>query len=371
MGIFSVFLCRLGHCRIGVLHAILFEGRFPMAIPTWCHDGTALDLLRVARSQPKDPVHRQNLATWLKDNGHRRGDPDSLALSKALLDSFQSGKLVLLPKETAQRLHPFVGALHGWLHGVQDNSDKVARLWLLPPHSIELDPGVWLEMLTIPAGTFMMGTPGDEDYRDYEEKLHEVAFTQPFLIGKYPVTQSQWYAVMGHHPSHFKGPSLPVEMVSWDNAQSFCKKVQKKTGQIVALPAEAQWEYACRAGTRTPFHFGRVLNGKQANCDGNEPYGNIKTGPSLEKTSPVGSYLPNAWGLYDMHGNVLEWCQDWQRAYQIGAFKPSHWIIEDECRILRGGSWGCDPVDCRAGFRGGETPNEYDSSSGFRIIQSL
>ena len=161
-----------------------------MAVPTWCHDGTALDLLRVARSQPKDPLPRQILAAWLQDNAVATGDEDSCDLSEALQKSFSTDKLVLFPPETAQRLHPFVGALQGWFHGVQDNSDEVARLWLLAPHSIELAPGIWLELQLIPAGTFLMGSPAEEEDRDKDETQQEVTLTQPFLIGKYPVTQA-------------------------------------------------------------------------------------------------------------------------------------------------------------------------------------
>ena len=199
-----------------------------MAIPTWCHDGTALDLLRVARSQPKDPLPRQILASWLQDNAVATGDEDSCDLSEALQKSFSTDKLVLLPPETAQRLHPFVGALQGWFHGVQDNSDEVARLWLLAPHSIELAPGIWLELQLIPAGTFLMGSPAEEEDRDEDETQQEVTLTQPFLIGKYPVTQAQWQAVMGNNPSRFQGDNLPVERVSWDDARELCEKIREK-----------------------------------------------------------------------------------------------------------------------------------------------
>ena len=310
-----------------------------MAIPTWCHDGTALDLLRVARSQLKDPLPRQILASWLQDNAVATGDEDGCDLSEALLKSFSIDKLVLLPPETAQRLYPFVGALQGWFHGVQDNSDKVARLWLLAPHSIELAPGVWLELQPIPAGTFLIGSPETEKARGEDETRHEVTLTQPFLIGKYPVTQAQWRAVMGSNPSYFQGANLPVENVSWDDAQSFCVKVHEKTGHTVCLPTDAQWEYSCRAGTSTPFHFGQELNGTQANCDGNYPYGTTQKGPYLGKTSPVGSYPANAWGLYDMHGNVWEWCQDWYSDYpKQSVTDPRGPEVGSNC-VSRGGCW--------------------------------
>ncbi len=342
-----------------------------MAIPTWCHDGTALDLLRVARSQLKDPLPRQILASWLQDNAVATGDEDSCDLSEALQKSFSTDKLVLLPPETAQRLHPFVGALQGWFHGVQDNSDEVARLWLLEPNSMELASGVWMELQRIPAGTFLMGTPKAEKKRDKDETRHEVTLTQPFLIGKYPVTQAQWQAVMENTPSYFEGDNLPVENVSWDDAQSFCVKVHEKTGHTVCLPTEAQWEYSCRAGTSTPFHFGQELNGTQANCDGNYPYGTTQKGPYLKKTSPVGSYPGNAWGLHDMHGNVWEWCQDWYGDYHKGPIRDPECGSNGEHRVLRGGSWNSSAGSCRAGRRLRSSPVYHDDYCGFRLLLPL
>ena len=342
-----------------------------MAIPTWCHDGTALDLLRVARSQPKDPLPRQILASWLQDNGVAIGDEDSCDLSEALLKSFSTDKLVLLPPETAQRLDPFVGALQGWFHGVQDNSDAVARLWLLAPHSIELAPGVWLELQPIPAGTFLIGSPETEKARGEDETRHEVTLTQPFLIGKYPVTQAQWRAVMGSNPSYFQGANLPVENVSWDDAQSFCVKVHEKTGHTVCLPTDAQWEYSCRAGTSTPFHFGQELNGTQANCHGDYPYGTPQKGPNLGKTSPVGSYPANAWGLYDMHGNVWEYCQDWYAAYpKQSVTDPRGPEVGSDC-LFRGGCWNGGAAFCRSANRLRDVPSFRGIRRGFRLLLPL
>ena len=338
-----------------------------MAIPTWCHDGTALDLLRVARSQRQDPLPRQILAAWLQDNAVATGDEDSCDLSEALQKSFSTDKLVLLPPETAQRLYPFVGALHGWFHGVQDNSDKVARLWLLAPHSIELAPGVWLELQPIPAGTFLIGSPETEKARGEDETRHEVTLTQPFLIGKYPVTQAQWRAVMGSNPSYFQSDNLPVENVSWDDAQSFCVKVHEKTGHTVCLPTDAQWEYSCRAGTSTPFHFGQELNGTQANCDGNYPYGTTQKGPYLGKTSPVGSYPANAWGLYDMHGNVWEWCQDWYGDYPKQSVTDPRGPEVGSICVIRGRSWYYEAAYCRSASRNGLVPSYRFSWGGFRL----
>ncbi len=339
-----------------------------MALPVWCHASTGFELMTLARSQPDNRQHRLVLAFWLQDN---RFDDDSIALGESLYASLGTDKLVLLPPETAQRLHPFVGALQGWFHGVQDNSDEVARLWLLPPGSIELDPGVWLEMLTIPAGTFLMGSPKSEKNRHrHIETQHKVTLSQPFLIGKYPVTQAQWKAIMGSNPSRFQGDTLPVERVSLDCAQDFCQKVLDKTGQAVCLPNESQWEYCCRAGTSTPFHFGNELNGTQANCDGDYPYGTTQKGPYRKKTTPVGSYPANAWGVYDMHGNVFECCQICHGIYpRKGITDPRGPEVGSDYRI-RGGSWCNGPALCRAAFRGRRgqqiEPNEF----GIRLTQN-
>ncbi len=227
-----------------------------------------------------------------------------------------------------------------------------------------------LELILIQAGTFLMGSPASEADRVSDETQHEVTLTQPFYLGKYPVTQAQWRAVMGNNPSHFQGDTLPVEQVSWEDAQSFCQTVRKKTGQAFCLPTEAQWEFACRAGTSTPFHFGSVLNGTQANCDGNYPYGTTIKGPYLRKTSPVGSYPANAWGLHDMHGNVWEWCQDWYGDYPEGPVTdPRCPEVGSNC-VSRGGGWGFGAAYCRSADRGGDDPSIRHRRSGFRLALS-
>jgi formylglycine-generating enzyme required for sulfatase activity len=172
--------------------------------------------------------------------------------------------------------------------------------------TIDLGKGVKLEMVLIPAGEFLMGSPdSDKDARDSEKPQHRVRITKPFYFGKYPVTQEQWEAVMGNHRSLFKGPKNPVETVGWDDCQQFLAKLNSKSstqGGKFQLPSEAQWEYACRAGSTTKYYFGD---------DANRLEDYVHSGRG---TYPVGEKKPNAWGLYDMCGNVFEWCQDWYHA---------------------------------------------------------
>ena len=161
-----------------------------------------------------------------------------------------------------------------------------------------------------------MGSPKEEKERKDDEIQHKVTLTKGFYMGVYTVTQEQWQEVMGNNPSHFKGEkNLPVEHVSWDDCQEFIKKLREKDKKPYRLPTEAEWEYACRAGTTTPFHFGETISTDQANYNGNFTYGNGKKGVYREKTTPVGSFPANAWGLHDMHGNVWQWCQDWYGDY--------------------------------------------------------
>jgi formylglycine-generating enzyme required for sulfatase activity len=247
--------------------------------------------------------------------------------------------------------------------------------------TLDLGGGVKLELVRIPKGTFKMGSPaGEEDRRD-DEKQHEVEITKDFFIGKYEVTQEQYEAVMGTNPSWFSRTGdgkdrvrgldtrkFPVESVSWEDAVEFCKKVSQKTGKKVQLPTEAQWEYACRAGTKTVFHFGDVLNGKEANCDGTSPYGTSTKGPNLERTCEVGSYRPNSFGLYDMHGNVWEWCQDWYDGYSENSPRQDPQGGQNGAlRVLRGGSWSFEPWRCRSALRLRDTPDVRYSGGGFRV----
>ena len=224
-----------------------------------------------------------------------------------------------------------------------------------------------LEMIYIPAGTFLMGSPDNDSqaYKD-EKPQHQVTITQPFYIGKYPITQEQYEAIMGNNPSYFKnGGKYPVEYVSWNDAQEFCQKLSKLTGKTYRLPTEAEWEYAARAGNQSSYYYGDDENqlGDYAWYEEN----------SNNQTYPVGQKKPNKWGLYDMLGNVWEWCEDDRHDNYNGAPTDGKVWIDNNCsqseyRIRRGGSWFDDSKCCRCAIRGMIFPAWCDSINGFRVV---
>jgi formylglycine-generating enzyme required for sulfatase activity len=229
-----------------------------------------------------------------------------------------------------------------------------------------------MEFVYIPAGEFMMGSNnGSSD----EKPVHKVKITKGFYLQKTEVTQGQWKSVMGHNPSYFEdcGDDCPVENVSWNDVQKFLAKLNKKekTGKY-RLPTEAEWEYAARAGTKTEFAFGNCLSTDHANYNGN-PLSGCSKGEYRKKTIKAGSLRANAWGLYDMHGNMYEWVQDW---YEKGFYSrsPVEDPVNDEKgsgRVLRGGSWIFRARDCRSAYRGRVGPGDRGSNVGFRVLRSV
>jgi formylglycine-generating enzyme required for sulfatase activity len=218
---------------------------------------------------------------------------------------------------------------------------------------IERVKGVAIEMVKVPGGTFMMGSPETEEGRfSNEGPEHEVTI-KAFYMSKYPITQAQWEAVMGNNPSRFKGQNRPVENISWHDAVKFFQRLSKLTGKKYHLPSEAQWEYACRAGTTTPFYFGKTITTDLANYNGNYTYGSGPKGVYRCETTDVGSFPPNAFGLYDMHGNVWEWCADsWHDNYKNAPTDGSAWVEGGEGnRLFRGGSFSDAPKYCLAANR--------------------
>ncbi len=222
----------------------------------------------------------------------------------------------------------------------------------------DLGAGIKLNMVLIPAREFQMGSPESEKYHQDNALQHEVTLTKPFYMGKYEVTQEQWESVMGNNPSsRTKGAKLPVTNVSWEDCQEFIKKLNEKTSGGYRLPTEAEWEYACRAGTTTAYSYGDNLTKSDANIDGD----NIKA---------VGSYRPNAFGLYDMHGNVWEWCNDWYGSLQDGEVTDPKGAATGSSRVLRGGSFINDVSAARSSLRFVGTPTFRGTDLGFRLVKT-
>jgi formylglycine-generating enzyme required for sulfatase activity len=239
---------------------------------------------------------------------------------------------------------------------------------------IELGGGVKLELVLISAGKFLMGSPKTELGSKENEIQHEVTITKPFYIGKYPVTQAQYQIVMGNNPSYFQSEKVgnlnhlhPIETVSWDNASEFCNRLstlpnaRNRVG-LYRLPTEAEWEYACRAGSTTAFSFG-------INPSGLSDFGWFDEN-SENVTHPVGQKKPNVWGLYDMHGNVWEWCNDYYGEYSKVAVKDPTGPSQGSYRVFRGGSWNFEAAFCRSAYRIRLEPFNRDSDVGFRVVLS-
>jgi len=218
-----------------------------------------------------------------------------------------------------------------------------------------------------------MGSPDDEPERvSSEGPRHRVRISLGFWLADTACTQALWQAVMGENPSHFKGdPQLPVEQVSWFGAQKFFHRLAALGLPGADLPTEAQWEYACRAGTQTPFHFGRRIDSSLVNCEGNYPYAARAKGESRGRTVPVKSLPANDWGLYQMHGNVWEWCKDGQRNYESGdesLVDPEGPQGKNDQRALRGGSWSFKAESSRAAYRYSDPPEFRDRDGGLRFV---
>jgi formylglycine-generating enzyme required for sulfatase activity len=246
----------------------------------------------------------------------------------------------------------------------------------------DLGNGVILEMVAIPDGTFIMGSPENEEgYHSSQSPQHEVT-VPPFFMGKYPVTQQQWRVVaalkkvnidLESDPSCFKGDNLPVECVSWNDAQEFCARLSRMANKTYRLPTEAEWEYACRGGTTTPFYCGETISTDLANYNGNYTYGQGQKGEYRKKTTEVGKFPANPFGLYDMCGNVWEWCEDgWHENYINAPADGSAWTCPStEYMLLRGGSWSLNARYCRSAGRFRYSRDYRSYRCGFRVVSSF
>ena len=276
----------------------------------------------------------------------------------------------------ARRLHAEAQTrpVPAWARVSESQINAAAAAGVAPAMGVDLGRGVRIKLVYIPPGAFLMGSPPRERHRSEDEgPEHRVTFTRGIYMGIHEVTQAQWQAVMDTNPACFKGGRRPVEMVSWDDCQAFIRKLNSRGSGNFRLPAEAEWEYACRAGTSTPFHFGATITTNQANYDGNYAYARGPKGVHRKQTTVVGSFPYNAWGLYDMHGNVWEWCADWY---------DSHWYRRSpatdpggpaagSARLLRGGSWYSQPRECRSANRNGLGAEYRSWFCGFRVVRSL
>ena len=231
-----------------------------------------------------------------------------------------------------------------------------------------------MRFVLIPAGSFTMGSPASEPKRFDDERQHRVSISRAFYMQITEVTQGQWREVMGDNPSHFKncGDDCPVENISWYDVQSFIRNLNKREGtKKYRLPTEAEWEYACRAGTNTPFFFGGCLSTDEANYDGNYPMPGCPKGRCRGKPISVDKFPPNAWGLYGMHGNVWEWCQDWYGPYPLDNVTDPTGSPSGKKRVLRGGSWRCDARCSRSANRGWGFPGCRNNYFGFRVARTF
>lgn len=264
------------------------------------------------------------------------------------------------------------------------------------PGTVKLPNGVEVSMVKIKAGSFVMGSPQSEARQYDDENQHRVTLTRDYWLGKYEVTQGQWEAVMGDNPSFFKGDDCqqgilwyillghsgslkfkyanhPVEQVSWEDAKEFCDKLNRlyrgklPKGYRFDLPTEAQWEYACRAGTTTALNNGKNLTDERYNCKNLDEIAWYDYKGRERSTHVVGEKRPNAWGLYDMHGNVWEWCRDWYACYSGDAIDPTGPVRGERGRVRRGGSWLNLARNCRSAYRIGDSPLRRGNQIGFRL----
>jgi uncharacterized protein (TIGR02996 family) len=319
------------------------------------------------RENPADELTWQALADWLDEDGQGQR-AELLRLVRRMLPT-PVGERGDMPERHAALLEA----------GVR-------------PVVVEMTNSIGMRFALVPAGRFLMGSPEDEQGREGEETSHEVELTRPFWLGVFTVTQGQWKAVMGDNPSYFSRSLgdgrmqevsdaeldlFPVERVSWEDVQHFLKKLtalpeETKNRRDYRLPTEAEWEYACRGGADSsslPFHFDRPsasLHSSQANFNGNHPYGGAARGPYLNRPCKVGSYKPNRLGLFDVHGNVFEWCLDWYDEYPSTPVTDPLGPASGSVRVIRGGGWSNYGQYCRAASRNRYAPSDRSVSLGFR-----
>jgi sulfatase modifying factor 1 len=303
--------------------------------------------LQAMQKHPKDNALRLVFADWLEEHGDPRGE-----LVRLLHTLTQSVK-VPGRKKLEDRLRSLLAA------GVQ----PVGPFWT---------NSIGMKFAWIPAGTFLMGSPENEEGRDKKERQHQVTLTKGFFLAIHTVSQAALEDFRVGSRSRNKSKKRPVTEVAWEqDCQFFLQELSKADGHAYRLPTEAEWEYACRAGTTTPFHFGETISTEQANYNGNYPYGKGTKGPHRGKTTPAGSFPPNAFGLYDMHGNVWEWCADWFGNYPKGDVIDPQGPADGDERVMRGGSFNDQAKHLRSANRVGNIPTFLYDIDGFRAARTF
>jgi uncharacterized protein (TIGR02996 family) len=320
--------------------------------------------LSALHESPADEVTWSALADWLDDDGQA----DRAELLRAVR------RLLALPvlRRSKER-----SALEG----------RLAALLLagVQPVVAEITNSIGMRLALIPPGRFRMGSPAGEERHEDGERAHEVTISRPFYLGVFAVTQAQYEAVMRSNPSHFRAAgqgrsrvtgldtsAFPVEQANWNDAARFCRRLTKREakrrpGTAYRLPSEAEWEYACRAGTTTAYHFGDTLGPALANYDVSKSYNGGPAGDPLKRPVPVGSFRPNAFGLYDVHGNAWEWCLDGRRLYSGEPATDPVGPTADNDRMIRGGGWDSWPWGCRSAYRCVYGRNSRSMHVGFRV----
>ncbi|MEO1744728.1 MAG: formylglycine-generating enzyme family protein [Cyanobacteria bacterium J06629_9] len=300
-------------------------------------------------------------------------ESDVVDLPQTGLEPFEFVSATIARQNSEWRIQNRTDRAYRYVERIEKQRGFIASLFRSPEE-------VELEMVAIPAGEFRMGAPTDESTSESEKPQHTVS-VPAFFMSKYLITQAQWQAVAGweqvnreleSEPSRFKGENLPVEQVSWHEAVEFCDRISARTGRTYRLPTEAEWEYACRAGTQTPFHFGETITAELANYRSEIAYNDGPTSKGPDKTTDVGRYPANGFGLYDMHGNLWEWClDDYHNNYEEAPTDGSTWLSSSERKsrkVLRGGSWFGYPENCRSAYRYYYGPDLRDNHLGFRVV---
>jgi formylglycine-generating enzyme required for sulfatase activity len=350
----------------------------------------------------RDQEQAERIACDQEAQAQAKAKAEAERLAKEQTQKQKSPELQSLPVFTAVVVQEVRQGLMG-LFGPKWRIDK--HPLQVQGYQERLADGVELTMVQIPAGSFLMGSPQGEEGRSNDEGPQHQVQLQGFFMGQTPITQAQWRVVAAWqprdgescgrqlklNPSYFQAgdnqkggearlfdgeantDQRPVEQVSWQDAIEFCKRLSQRTGCHYSLPSEAQWEYACRAGSSTPFHFGETISPALANYDGSCAYADGPKGLYRRETTDVATFPANPWGLHDMHGNVWESCQDqWHTSYNGAPQDGSAWVDQDvnndKQRLLRGGSWGYHPGDCRSAFRTRRRPGSVNGYVGLRVV---